>query len=305
MKFKLTATALAMALTMAGLHADEPMEPAPIAQDTVAAPHSKAAERAPAHSPAVQESGGTSAETAPAAKSRKAAPARKVASDYAPAQDLLLSAMSLIGVKYKWGGSTPESGLDCSGFIRYVFQNSLNITLPHNALGMSRIGDDINRNELKPGDLVFFNTLKRKFSHVGIYLGDGRFIHSPRTGRNIEVANMGDRYWTSRFDGARRMSELDHENIDVNALLQGKQARATQPAPVAAAAPDRATSEKTCRKVTKVRKGKKTTSTVCTTTKPTVKKPAAKTVVKGKPSGKKTAVTRSTTKKKTVPKKKR
>ena len=111
MKFQLTATALAMALTMAGLHADEPLEPAPIAQDTVAAPHSKAAERAPAHSPAVQESGGTSAETAPAAKSRKAAPARKVASDYAPAQDLLLSAMSLIGLLPKNGRATGSAKL--------------------------------------------------------------------------------------------------------------------------------------------------------------------------------------------------
>ena len=308
MKSKLTATALAMALSMVGLHADEPQEPvqAPIAQDTAAAPHAKAAASAPARAPVVQEGGGTSAEAAPAAKSRKPAPTRKVASDYAPAQDLLLSAMSLIGVKYKWGGSTPESGLDCSGFIRYVFQNSLNITLPHNALGMSRIGDDINRNELKPGDLVFFNTLKRKFSHVGIYLGDGRFIHSPRTGRNIEIANMSDRYWTSRFDGARRMSELDHESIDVNALLQGKQARATRAAPVAATtAPDRSESAKTCRKVTSVRKGKKITSTVCTTAKPTAKKPASKSAVKDKPSSKKKASPAPAPKKKPVIKKKR
>ncbi|MDR3414166.1 MAG: C40 family peptidase [Formivibrio sp.] len=210
----------------------------------------------------------------PATKPRKPAASqttRKVATDYAPAQDLLLSAMSLIGVKYKWGGNTPESGLDCSGFIRYVFQNALNIALPRTALGMSRTGDPIDKDELKPGDLVFFNTLKRRFSHVGIYLGDNRFIHSPRTGSHIEVSNLDDKYWTSRFDGARRMSELDNENIDVQALLQNRPARAPSQASVSVSAEN-----KSCRKVVLKRKGKKITQTICSSSKPSVAKTASK-----------------------------
>ncbi|WP_157314623.1 C40 family peptidase [Chitinibacter sp. GC72] len=140
-------------------------------------------------------------------------------SDYQPAQDLLLSAMSLIGVKYTWGGNTPESGLDCSGFIKYVFQNSMNITLPRTAFEMAHTGQSIDKSELKPGDLVFFNTLGRTFSHVGIYLGDNRFIHSPRAGRNVEVANMNINYWQSRFNGARRIADGGSQGLNVNSLL--------------------------------------------------------------------------------------
>lgn len=251
MKFHLTMAALLCVLAMQPLRADEPT-----AQET------------PDGTPSLESTAVSASE--PAGKPRKTAASqtpRKVATDYAPAQDLLLSAMNLIGVKYKWGGNTPESGLDCSGFIRYVFQNTLNIALPRTALGMSRTGDTIDKGELKPGDLVFFNTLKRQFSHVGIYLGDNRFIHAPRTGRNIEVANMGDKYWTSRFNGARRMSELDHENIDVNALLQGRPARVAAQTAAPAENPS-------CRKVVSTRKGKKVTTMVCS--KPSAGKPAAK-----------------------------
>ncbi|MBM5570334.1 peptidoglycan endopeptidase [Deefgea chitinilytica] len=152
------------------------------------------------------------------AKKTAARPTDKT-TDYTPAQDLLLSAMSLIGVKYTWGGNTPESGLDCSGFIRYVFQNSMNMTLPRTAVEMAQTGKTIDKTELKPGDLVFFNTLGRTFSHVGIYLGDNRFIHSPRAGRSVEVANMGQSYWTSRFTGARRIADSGAEGLNVNAML--------------------------------------------------------------------------------------
>ncbi|MCX7206442.1 MAG: NlpC/P60 family protein [Proteobacteria bacterium] len=139
--------------------------------------------------------------------------------DYAPAQDMLLQAMSLIGVKYKWGGATPEAGLDCSGFVRYVFQNSMNIALPHNALGMAQSGASINKEELKPGDLVFFNTLGRTFSHVGIYMGDNRFIHSPRAGKSVEITNLNQSYWTSRFNGARRYDGTGGAPINMATLL--------------------------------------------------------------------------------------
>lgn len=281
MKLNLIMAALFATLAIpATLYADETVPAAPVeAEDTV--------RTAPAGSIASQ----------PAGQPRKVTPGktgRKVATDYAPAQDLLLSAMSLIGVKYKWGGDTPESGLDCSGFIRYVFQNSLNIALPRTALGMSRVGDTIDKHELKPGDLVFFNTLKRKFSHAGIYLGDNRFIHAPRTGKNIEIANMSDRYWTSRFDGARRMNELDSENIDVAALLENRPAR--KQAAIAVPAQNQ-----TCRKVTTVRKGKKTTRTVCSTpavSKPATAKPSRKTA---KPAG--SIAKKKTGKKSATPKK--
>jgi hypothetical protein len=139
--------------------------------------------------------------------------------DYAPAQDMLLQAMSLIGVKYKWGGATPEAGLDCSGFVRYVFQNSMNIALPHNALGMAQSGASINKEELKPGDLVFFNTLGRTFSHVGIYMGDNRFIHSPRAGKSVEITNLNQSYWTSRFNGARRYDGTGGAPVNMATLL--------------------------------------------------------------------------------------
>jgi hypothetical protein len=122
-------------------------------------------------------------------------------------QEIILQAMSLIGVRYRWGGNTPETGLDCSGFIRHVFQQSANVVLPRTAYAMSQIGKSIGRDELQPGDLVFFNTLRRQFSHVGIYLGDNRFIHAPSTGKTITVTNMNHRYWTSRYNGARRVNQ--------------------------------------------------------------------------------------------------
>lgn len=263
MKIHLTAAALIFALAISPLCADEPKASAPAALENIG--------DGPSLNPAATEPDASG-------KPRKASAsgtARKVATDYAPAQDLLLSAMGLIGVKYKWGGSTPESGLDCSGFIKYVFQNSLNIVLPRTALGMSNMGDTIEKDELKPGDLVFFNTLRRKFSHVGIYLGDGRFIHSPRKGRNIEVVNFDDKYWATRFNGARRVSELGEASIDVAALLAGR------PRP-----PATASTGKSCKKVTSVRNGKKVTSTVCSAPK----------AAKAKPSGKASASAKSTVK---------
>lgn len=120
-------------------------------------------------------------------------------------QEVLLNALSLTGVKYKYGGKSPETGFDCSGFVRYVFQQATNLTLPHGARAISQLGQAIPLEQLQPGDLVFFNTLKSAFSHVGIYLGDGRFIHAPSSGGGIKVVDMNDRYWANRFNGARRL----------------------------------------------------------------------------------------------------
>ncbi len=121
------------------------------------------------------------------------------------AQDLAFYALGLIGVEYRYGGEAPESGLDCSGLVRHVFQQVTGVTLPRTSKELSRLGDSIARQDLQPGDLVFFNTRRFAFSHVGIYLGEGRFIHAPRTGRDVEVAELGNRYWQKRFDGARRL----------------------------------------------------------------------------------------------------
>lgn len=96
----------------------------------------------------------------------------------------------MIGVRYRWGGNTPDSGLDCSGFVRYVFQDTLGLALPRRAEEMSRLGEKVRVSDLKPGDLVFFNTMRRTFSHVGIYIGDNKFVHSPSTGSTIRVDDM-------------------------------------------------------------------------------------------------------------------
>jgi len=124
------------------------------------------------------------------------------------ASDVVVSALNMIGVRYRWGGNTPASGLDCSGFVRYVFQDALGLTLPRRAIEMSRIGEKIKMTDLRPGDLVFFNTMRRTFSHVGIYIGDNKFVHSPSTGNNIRVDRLDNRYWEKRYTGARRVEAL-------------------------------------------------------------------------------------------------
>jgi cell wall-associated NlpC family hydrolase len=122
------------------------------------------------------------------------------------AQVLTTTALDLIGIRYKWGGNTPETGLDCSGLVRYVFQQVTGVTLPRTAKDMSRLGEQVAARDLKPGDLVFFNTRRFAFSHVGIYLGDNRFVHAPRSGREVEVATLDSSFWQKRFNGARRMA---------------------------------------------------------------------------------------------------
>ena len=121
------------------------------------------------------------------------------------ASDLVVNALSFLGVKYRYGGDSARSGFDCSGFVRYVYEETLGTVLPHNAAQQARQGEKITENQLKPGDLVFFNTLRRAFSHVGIYIGNGQFIHAPRSGQTIRVENLDSPYWAKRFDGARRI----------------------------------------------------------------------------------------------------
>jgi len=141
------------------------------------------------------------------------------------AGDVVVGALNLIGVRYRWGGNTPDSGLDCSGFVRYVFQDTLGFTLPRRAVEMSRVGEKVSFNDLKPGDLVFFNTVRRTISHVGIYIGHDKFVHSPSTGSTIRVDEMNDRYWETRFREARRVSltganGADDDGNDIAARIQ-------------------------------------------------------------------------------------
>ena len=125
----------------------------------------------------------------------------------APSDDISMYAVSLVGSPYRLGGTSPDSGLDCSGFVDHVFQQVTGIKLPHDSLAISETTEPLDQTALQPGDLVFFNTLNRAFSHVGIYLGDERFVHatSSRTG-SVMISRLSDRYWHERFDGARRVS---------------------------------------------------------------------------------------------------
>lgn len=123
------------------------------------------------------------------------------------ASDLTLKAMDMLGIRYKRGGTTPENGLDCSGFVRYVFMDALGAELPRTSREISKVGDPVKTKDLQPGDLVFYNTLRRGFSHVGIYLGDNKFIHSPSAGGQVRVESMDIAYWKKRFNGARRINE--------------------------------------------------------------------------------------------------
>ncbi len=145
-----------------------------------------------------------------------AAVARSTNSWSATAQEIILSALSQTGVKYKYGGNSPEGGFDCSGFVRYVFQQAANLTLPHGARAISQLGQTVTQRELKPGDLVFFNTVRSTFSHVGIYIGNNRFIHSPSAGSAISVTDMGDSYWAKRFTGARRLDAKELASLEAN-----------------------------------------------------------------------------------------
>ena len=121
------------------------------------------------------------------------------------ASELVMQAMGLLGVPYKRGGTSEEKGFDCSGFVRYMYEKSVGLVLPRRAEEQAKVTEEISRSELKPGDLVFFNTLKRTFSHVGIYVGDGKFIHAPRPGKAVRVDDMREAYWQKRFNGARRV----------------------------------------------------------------------------------------------------
>jgi cell wall-associated NlpC family hydrolase len=124
----------------------------------------------------------------------------------AMARKLTSYAQSLVGTPYKYGGYTPDTGFDCSGFVDYVFRHTANIALPHDAQQISRHGLPIKSSQLREGDLVFYDTNNHAFSHVGIYLGNDRFIHAPSSGGRVRTENMRDAYWKTHYSGARRIT---------------------------------------------------------------------------------------------------
>ncbi len=126
--------------------------------------------------------------------------------------ELINKAMEVIGVRYRWDAELPQSGLDGSSFVGYVFKDKLGFLLPRRSTELSRVGKPINREELQPGDLVFFNTMRLTFSHVGIYVGDNKFIHSPSKGTSVRVDDLTSLYWDKRFDGARRIDSSDNSS---------------------------------------------------------------------------------------------
>lgn len=142
------------------------------------------------------------------------------------ASDLVVHAMTAIGTHYRWGGESPETGLDCSGLVRYVFKEAWGAQLPRTSAEISRVGTKVDPQELQPGDLVFYNTLRRGFSHVGIYLGDNRFIHAPSRGGQVRIESMGLAYWKKRFNGARRILNPEAEAAETAEILKNLQAEA-------------------------------------------------------------------------------
>ena len=147
------------------------------------------------------------------------------------ASDMVLTAMNFLGVPYRRGGTSAERGFDCSGFTRQVFETSLGHVLPRRVDEQAKAPGmlAIKRDALQPGDLVFFNTLRRTFSHVGIYLGDGKFIHAPKPGGEVRVEDMRFTYWAKRFTGARRAEPAREQAALDPATIAPAAAQAPQP----------------------------------------------------------------------------
>ena len=135
-----------------------------------------------------------------------------------PASKLLMTALGFSGSAYRMGGTRVETGFDCSGFVQHMYRHAIGLKLPRDTASQAAATHPIEASLLAPGDLVFFNTQRRAHSHVGIYMGDGKFIHAPRTGERVRVEHMSDRYWHARFDGARRVL---HQGLQApaNALM--------------------------------------------------------------------------------------
>lgn len=127
----------------------------------------------------------------------------------APSNEVALYALSLADTPYRYGGNSADSGFDCSGFVQHVYLNTLGIRLPRTSAEMGRTGIPLDISQLHPGDLVFFNTQHRPYSHVGIYVGNERFVHSPSSGKSVTVTSMREKFWRNRYNGARRITSAN------------------------------------------------------------------------------------------------
>jgi len=121
------------------------------------------------------------------------------------ASSVALQALAHLGTPYRASGLSPQTGFDCSGLVAYVYREGAGLALPRNTFDLSRMGESVERSDLRPGDLVFYNTQRREYSHVGIYLGEERFIHAPSSGGEVRVENLDADYWVRRYNGARRI----------------------------------------------------------------------------------------------------
>jgi len=121
------------------------------------------------------------------------------------ASGVAMQALAYLGTPYRTGGLSPRTGFDCSGLVAYVYREGAGMALPRNTRDLSHLGEPIERTDLRPGDLVFYNTQRRAYSHVGIYLGEDRFIHAPTSGGEVRVEDLRADYWMRRYSGARRV----------------------------------------------------------------------------------------------------
>ena len=119
--------------------------------------------------------------------------------------DLVVSAMGFLGVPYRRGGNSAETGFDCSGFVRAMYEQTVGLILPRNASQQAKATEVIDKQDLQPGDLVFFRIRSRNVDHVGIYVGNDRFVHAPRRGQKVKVANLNDKYWQRHYLAAKRV----------------------------------------------------------------------------------------------------
>ncbi|KMN30913.1 hypothetical protein VI26_20380 [Chromobacterium sp. LK1] len=120
-------------------------------------------------------------------------------------REILMYTLGLLDLDYKFGGANPEAGLDCSGMVSYIYQNAVGVKLPHNAAQIANVARPIPDSRMRVGDLVFFNTMNRPFSHMGIFIGDAKFVHAPRTNSAIRVARLDNSYFAARYEGARTL----------------------------------------------------------------------------------------------------
>lgn len=122
-------------------------------------------------------------------------------------QEVMLFALGLIDTGYRFGGKNPSAGLDCSGMVAYVFDKAVGYRVSGSAADIARRGRPVSRDDLRPGDLVFFNTRNVPFSHVGLYIGDDRFIHAPSTNGKVRIDLLTTKYYAQRYDAARAYFE--------------------------------------------------------------------------------------------------